>query len=131
MCGRGYAMELRIELLTSEDATAYLAGSMGGAVSTRLAALVYERTEGHALFLVNIVEHLVSQRVIVHREERWTLQDGSEAKVASVAGEQFTVAAVAAGARAPVADVEASCERLAVQGRFLQDIGLREWADGT
>jgi predicted ATPase len=159
LCGRGYGVELRLELLTCEDVTAYLAGRLGGAVSTRLAALVYERTEGHALFLVNIVEHLVGHGVIIHRDGLWTLHDGAEAKIASlpeglrqllirrledlssaerhileaasVAGEQFTVAAVAAGAQAPVADVEASCERLAARGRFLQDIGLREWPDGT
>jgi predicted ATPase len=159
LCGRGYAVEMRLELLTSEDVTAYMTGRLGGAVSTRLAAFVYERTEGHALFLVNIVEHLVQQGLVVLREGQWTLQDGVEAKVASlpeglrqllvqrledlpseerrvleaasVAGEQFTVAAVAAGAQYPVEDVEAQCETLAAQGRFLDDIGLGEWPDGT
>ena len=152
-------MELRLELLTREDVTAYLTGRLGGAVSARLAAVIYERTEGHALFLVNIVEHLAGQRVFVRRDEQWTLQDGAEAKVASlpqglrqllarrlgdlptearrvleaasVAGEQFTVAAVAAGARSPLEDIEASCEGLAAQQHFLDDIGLREWPDGT
>src|SRR5690606_25336669 len=84
LCGRGYAADLRLELLTSADVTAYLTGRLGGAVSPRLAALVYERTEGHALFLVNIVEHLVGQGVVVHREGQWTLQEGAEAKVASL-----------------------------------------------
>ena len=54
---------------------------LGGAVSARLAAVVFERTEGHALFLVNIVEHLVGQGLVVRREGQWTLQDGAEAKV--------------------------------------------------
>jgi predicted ATPase len=159
LCGRGYAVELRLELLTSGDVTAYLTGRLGGAVSSRLVAVVYERTEGHALFLVNIVEHLVGQGVVVRREGQWTLQEGAEAKVASlpeglrqllvrrlddlpseerrvleaasVAGEQFTVAAAAAGAQCPVEDVEASCEGLAAQGRLLDDMGLAEWPDGT
>jgi predicted ATPase len=150
---------MHLELLTSEDVTAYMIGRLGGAVSSRLAAVVYERTEGHALFLVNSVEHLVGLGVVVRREGQWTLQDGAEAKVASlpeglrqllvrrledlpseerrvleaasVAGEQFTVAAVAAGAQSPMEDVEASCEGLAAQGRFLDDIGLAEWPDGT
>ena len=71
--------------------------------------------------------------MVVHREGQWTLQDGVEAKVASlpeglrqllvrrleglpaegrrvleaasVAGEQFTVAAVAAAAQCPMEDV--------------------------
>ena len=159
LCGRGQAMELRLELLTSEDVTAYLTERLGGAVSARLAAVVYERTEGNALFLVNIVEHLVSQGVVVRREGQWTLWDGAEAKVASlpeglrqllvrrledlpsearrvleaasVAGEQFTAAAVAAGAYYPLEDIEARCEALAAQQHFLDDIGLREWPDGT
>ena len=159
LCGRGQAVELRLELLPAEDVAAYVAGRLGGPVSARLAAFVYERTEGHALFLVNIVEHLVGQGLVVRREGQWTLQDGAEAKVASlpeglrqllvrrledlpsegrrvleaasVAGERFTVAAVAAGAQCPVEDVEASCEALAAQHHFLDDIGLREWPDGT
>jgi hypothetical protein len=140
LCGRGYAVERRLELLTRADVTAYLAGRLGGAVSPRLAAVAYERTEGHALFLVNVVEHLVSQRVVVQREGQWTLKDGAEAQVAilpeglrqllvrrledlpsearrvleaaSVAGEQFTAAAVAAGVQDPMEDVEAACEGL-------------------
>jgi predicted ATPase len=159
LCGRGQAVELRLELLAAEDVAAYVAGRLGGPVSPHLAAVVYERTAGNALFLVTIVDHLVDQRLVVHREEQWTLRDGSEAKVlslpeslrqllvrrledlpaddrrvleaASVAGERFTVAAVAAGAQCPVADVEAMCEALAAQGRFLDDVGLSEWPDGT
>jgi predicted ATPase len=159
LCGRGYATELGLELLTSADVTAYLTGRLGGAVSARLTAVVYERTDGNALFMVNIVEHLVQQGFVVRREGQWTLPEGAEAKVsslpeglqqflirrlealapqdrrvleaASVAGEQFTVAAVAPGAQSSVDEVEASCEGLAAQGRFLDDIGLREWPDGT
>jgi predicted ATPase len=159
LCGRGQAMELRLELLTSEDVMAYLTERLGGVVSTRLGAVVYERTEGNALFLVNIVEHLVGQGVVVCRAGQWTLRDGAEAKVASlpeglrqllvqrledlpteerrvleaasVAGKQFTAAAVAAGTHYPLEDVEARCEALAAQQHFLDGIGLREWPDGT
>jgi predicted ATPase len=159
LCGRGYAVERRLELLTSEEVTAYMSGRLGGPVAAPLAAFILERTEGHALFLVNIVEHLVGQGVVVRREGQWTLQDGAEAQVASlpeglrqllvrrlealppeerrlleaasVVGERFTVAAVAAGSQAPVEDVEAVCEGLAAQRHFLDDIGLGEWPDGT
>jgi predicted ATPase len=157
--GRGYAEELHVELLTREEVTVYLTGRLGGEVSARLVAFVYERTEGHALFLVNIVEHLVGQGVLVRRDGQWILREGAEVKVsslpeglrqllvrrledlpteerrvleaASVAGERFTVAAVAAGAQAAVEDVEAACEGLAAQRQFLEDIGLAEWPDGT
>ena len=33
---------------------------------------------------MNIVEHLVGQGLVVRREGQWTLQDGVEAKVASL-----------------------------------------------
>ena len=94
-----------------------------------LTALILERTDGNALFLVNIVEHLVQQRPVVRRAGQWTLRAGAEAQVASlpeglrqlllrriqalppevcrvleaasVVGKAFTVAAVAAGAQAP------------------------------
>ena len=157
--GRGQAVELRLELLPAEDVTAYVTGRLGGAVSPRLTAFVYERTEGNALFLVHIVEHLVGQGLVVQRAGQWTLHNGVEATVhslpaglrqlllrfledlppegrrvleaASVVGERFAVAAVAAGAQCPVEDVEATCEALAAQQHVLEDIGLREWPDGT
>ena len=159
LCGRGQAVELRLELLPAEEVAAYVAGRLGGPVAAPLAAFVHERTEGNALFMVNIVEHLVQQGVVVRREGEWTLRAGAEAKVASlpeglrqllmrriedlqpearrvleaasVVGETFAVAAVAAGAQCPVEDVEARCEALAAQHHFLDDIGLTAWPDGT
>src|SRR5262249_29485934 len=143
LCGRGQGVELRLGLLAADEVAAYVAGRLAGPVAAPLAAFVHERTEGHALFLVTIVDHLVRQELIVRRDGQWTLEEGNEAKVASlpeglrqmlvrhledlpsnerrvleaasVAGEQFTVAAVAAGAQYPVEDVEASCEVLAGQ----------------
>jgi predicted ATPase len=159
LCGRGQAVDLRLGLLPAEDVAAYVAGRLGGPVATPLAEFLHERTEGNALFMVNIVEHLVQQGLVVRREGEWVLSVGGEAvlaslpeglrqflvrrleelptearrvlEAASVAGERFAVAAVAAGAQSPLEDVEASCERLAAPPHFLDDIGLREWPDGT
>src|SRR4029453_3542121 len=52
-------------------------------------------------------------------------------EAASVAGETFMVAAVAAGVQGPVEDVEAVCAELAVQRHFLDDAGWRVWPDAT
>src|SRR5262245_3587553 len=147
LCGRGQAVDVRLELLPAEAVTAYGTARLGGPVAASLTALLLECTEGNALFLVNMVEHLVQQGWVVRRAGAWTLRAGSEAEVASlpegvrqlllrriqalspearrvleaasVAGEQFTVAAVAAGAQCPVEDMEASCEVLAAQHQFL------------
>jgi len=120
---------------------------------------IHARTEGNALFMVNIVEHLVQRRLVTQRMGEWTLRPGAEAiittlpeglrqflmrriedlqpevrrvlEAASVVGEKFAVAGVAAGAECPVADVEAWCEALAAQHNFLEDTGLTVWPDGT
>src|SRR5499426_3708585 len=159
LCGRGQAVERPLELLAAEAVTAYVTGRLGGPVAAPLAALIYERTEGNALFLVNIVEHLVQQGLVVQRAGAWTLRAGTEAQVASlpegvrqllvrrlealpteerrlleaasVVGKRFAVAAVAAAAQCPVEDVEAVCEGLAAQQHLLDDAGLRVWPDGT
>ena len=157
--GRGRAGELRLELLSAPDVEAYVAGRLGGPVAAALAAFVYERTEGNALFMVNSVEHLVQQGLVVRRVGQWTLRDGAAAtmaqvpealgqlllrrieelqpdvrrmlEAASVVGVAFAVAAVAAGAQCPVEEVEAACEGLAAQQHFLDDLGLTGWPDGT
>src|SRR5262247_1838242 len=159
LCGRGQAVERPLELLSAEAVTAYVTGRLGGPVAAPLAAFICERTEGNALFLVNIVEHLVQQGWVVRQEGVWTLRAGREAQVASlpegvrqlllrrlqelppevcrvleaasVVGKAFAVAAVAAGLQVPVEDVEAVCEGLAAQQHLLDDAGLREWPDGT
>ena len=157
--GRGQVGELPLELLPAEDVAAYLAGRLRGPIAPALTAYVHERTDGNALFIVNIVEHLVQQRLLARREGQWTLRTEGEARVArlpeevrqlltrrldalpaaarrvldaaSVVGQEFTVAAVAAGTQGPVDDVEGICDGLAAQGHFIADTGLTVWPDGT
>src|SRR5499426_1747178 len=157
--GRGQVSELSLELLSAEDVAAYLAGRLQGPIAPLLTAFVHERTDGNALFMVNIVEHLVQQRLLVRRAGQWTLRAREEASmarlpeevrqlllrrldtlpaaarrvldVASVMGQEFAVAVVAAGAQCPVDDVEALCGGLAAHGRFIADTGLTVWPDGT
>jgi tetratricopeptide (TPR) repeat protein len=157
--GRRQCVELSLELLPTEDVAAYVAGRLGGPIATGLTTFVDERTEGNALFMVNIVEHLLQQGLIMRQEGQWMLRDGDEAKLASVpeelrhlllrrieelqpevrqvleaasvVGVVFAVATVAAGMRRPVEEVETICEGLAAQQHFLSDIGLTVWPDGT
>jgi predicted ATPase/DNA-binding winged helix-turn-helix (wHTH) protein len=159
LCGRGQGAELRLECLPAEDVAAYVAGRLGGPVAASLAAYVHERTDGHALFMVNILDHLVQQRLVVQREGRWTLRAGADAQLASVpeglqqflvrriedlpaearlvleaasvVGEAFAVAAVAAGAQCLETEVDAVCEGLARQQHFINDTGVTVWPDGT
>lgn len=155
--GRGQAVDLRLEFLPAEDVTAYVAGRLGGPVAATLAAFVHARTDGNALFMVNLVEHLVQQGLVRRQAGQWTLGDGAAVhelpaglrqlllrriealapaarrvlEAASVMGEAFAVPAVAAGLDAAVVEVEAVCDALAVQEHVIVDSGLCVWPDGT
>jgi hypothetical protein len=156
--GRGLVSELPLELLLAEDVAAYLEGRLGGQVAPSLVACVHARTDGHPLFLVTLVEHLVQQRLLGQSAGQWTLRAGGEAsvaelpeevrqlltrrlatlpaaarqvlEVASVVGPAFTAAAVAAGTQGTVEAVDAVCDELGQQ-RFLEDTGVTVWPDGT
>ena len=157
LCGRGQGVELRLEFLSAADVAVYVAERLGGAVAAPLSVFVYARTDGNALFMVNLVEHLVQQDLLVRREGQWTLREDVETaslpeelrqlllrrietfppaaqrvlEAASVGGEVFAAATVAAGVQMPVAEVEAVCEELVAQQHFLDDTGLTVWPDGT
>jgi tetratricopeptide (TPR) repeat protein len=159
LCGRGQAVDLRLEFLPAADVAAYVAGRLGGPVAPSLAAVIYEHTSGNALFMVNMVDYLVAQGAVVRHAGEWRLWEGAEAQGgsipeglrpllarriealppetrrvlegASVVGREFTVAAVAAGLQWPVADVEARCDAVATQHHFLDDTGVVVWPDGT
>ena len=75
--------------------------------------------------LRQFIEHQLHQLHQLSTEEHRLLE------AASVAGLHFSAAAVAAGLRLPVEDVEAACEALVRRARFLQATGTTEWPDGT
>ena len=126
--GRGHCDDLALELLCPDDVEAYSAARLGGEVTTELVALLYRQTEGNALFLVHLLEHLVEQGMVKQEGSRWTLRptlrvdislpeapqllitqrferlerDAQRVlEVASVAGDVFTAATVAGGAGRP------------------------------
>ena len=159
LCGRGQASELHLEFLPAADVAAYVAGRCGGPAAPALAAFVHRRTDGNALFMVNVVEHLVEQGLIVQREGQWTLREGAAAEVArvpeavrqllvrrieeltpearqvleaaSVVGEAFAARAVTAGVQDTIKDVQTVCDTLAAQHHFIEDLGVTAWPDGT
>jgi predicted ATPase len=159
LCGRGQGVDLQLEFLSVADVAAYVTGRLGGPVADALPAFIYARTDGNALFLVNIVEHLVQQGAVVRRAGQWTLREGAETagaslpaglhglllrriealppatrrvlEAASVVGETFAVAAVAAGAQGPSEDVDAVCTELVAQRHILDDAGWTVWPDAT
>src|SRR5215471_7068729 len=71
--GRGLVRELALELLLAADVAAYLVGRLGGPVAPSLVACVHAHTDGHPLFLVTLVEHLVQQRLLARSAGQWML----------------------------------------------------------
>jgi predicted ATPase len=124
-----------------------------------LAHAIHQRTDGHPLFMVAVVDALVQQGRLVEHHGRWVLQgeiepmtlvvpeslqrlveqqffqlgldDQRVLEASSVAGVQFSAAAVAAGLEERDEVVEARCSKMAQRGQFLQSDGVEEWPDGT
>lgn len=124
-----------------------------------LAHLLHERTEGNPLFLVQVIDDLVKQGQLVAEAGMWALRARPEEvtagvptsvqqmlerqieqldgdvqqvlEVASVIGERFATALVAAGSQWTVEQVEERCERIARHSHIIESVGLTKWPDGT
>lgn len=156
----GRAHHLPVSLLAPEAVAQYLYERFPQhAFSASLASALYYRTEGNPFFLTSLIEHLVTRGVLSFHASQWVLtsslddlqlespaniqdliehqiarlteQEGHTLKVASVAGANFSTAAIAAGLQAPIEVVEECCEQLARRYQFLRAQGAEEWPDGT
>jgi DNA-binding winged helix-turn-helix (wHTH) protein len=82
LSGRGLCTEMRLQELSAAEVMAYATGHLGGPVEPALAALLYRHTGGHALFLVQMLEHLAQQGLLVRAAGQWTLrEDGATTTV--------------------------------------------------
>jgi DNA-binding winged helix-turn-helix (wHTH) protein/predicted ATPase len=153
----GQCQELALELLPKGAVVAYLAARFPGhQVRASLVQSLYQRTDGNPLFLVTMVEEMVAQGLLVSagqelvlnaaatvalpaslqqmlesQLERLPAAEQQVLEAASVAGAEFSPAAVAAGLAAPVEEVEQRCAVLARRGQFVRAIGTTEWPDET
>ncbi len=151
--------ELPLEYLTEEDVTQYLGTRFPGQYfPTRLRRTIYRRTEGNPLFMVNLVQYLIDQKVIAEEQGAWSFcvecsevekgipssikeliekqverLSGDERAVleaASSTGMEFSTVAVAAGLDKPTEWVEQQCEELARRHQFLSPAWLGELPGG-
>lgn len=84
------------------------------------------RGEGAQLDVPDTLRQLIEKQIARLSEEEQRVLEG-----ASVAGMEFSVAAVAAAVRQESDAIEEVCEELAWQGHFLTETGITEWPDGT
>ena len=156
----GLVGELRLESLTVAEVTEYVHHRLARSpVAAELGPYLYQRTEGNPLFLVTSLEALIQQGVVSREGDQWVVHrdltalattmpadlqdlitkqfetldadDRQILTVASISGETFSAAEVAAGRRQELEAVEARCEQLAQRGQFIMEAGFAEWPDGT
>jgi DNA-binding winged helix-turn-helix (wHTH) protein len=155
---QGQATALSLAYLSEADVAAYLAQRFGTVrLPEGLAPLLRQHTTGNPFFLVTVVEELVRQEVLVPLAEGWTISGKLETvgvpesvrqliehqlahlsmeerellAAASVAGGEFSAAAVATNLGQTTEQIEARCDTLARRGQFIRPHGVTIWPDGT
>ncbi len=158
--GRGFARELNLNYLTQADVENYLALEFPEhRFPMSFAHLLWKRTEGNPLFMVDLVRDLRDRKIIVQDQGRWTLSQPVEdiggdvpasirsmiqrkidslsepdrrlLQAASVEGAEFHSVVLAAAISADAAEVEERLETIERIHFFVQKIGEKEFPDGT
>lgn len=159
LVARQQCEELPLEYLTEEAVAQYLGVRFpANDFPAELAALIHERTEGNPLFMVNTVDHLITERLIESHEDGWRLTapidtvkvgvpesirqlietqvdrlDAPDQRIleaASVAGAEFAAAAVSAALDGDLGDVEVRCEDLSRRHQFISECGAQVLPNG-
>jgi predicted ATPase len=158
----GQCAELPLGLLSEEATADYLAARFAAGTRSplrELARMLHARTDGNPLFMVNVVDDLVSQGVIEARSGRWdlrtapkeiesripeslrqmieqqvdrlTVADQRVVEAGSVAGLEFAAATVAGALDTDVIEVEERCSGLVSRGQLLRACGDGTLPNGT
>lgn len=140
----GLCREERLRPLDLAGVSAFLRSRLGE-IPGRLANDLLHRTGGIPLFLAGMVHGLAEPRradagspipgslyrIVDGEIERLSLQERKILETASVAGEEFSAAEVAAGRGEELVEVDETCAELARHGRFLTLRGEDEGPGGT
>jgi predicted ATPase/DNA-binding winged helix-turn-helix (wHTH) protein len=156
----GLCAEMRLTFLGEASVAEYLKLRFPGSeLPATLARFVHHRTEGNPLFMVNMVDDWLAQEWLVEAEGQWTLRAGLDTlaagvpenlrqlldrqldrlsaeeqrvlEVGSVAGVEFSAAAVAAGLNSELLPIDERCAAIARRSHLLQQREEQAWPDGT
>jgi predicted ATPase len=151
--------EISLERLESADVAQYVIREFPGAhFPPGLADLIYQQSAGNALFMTAIVQDILKKGLIAKDHGSWrltrplkdiepgvpeTLQQMLEIqfdqlsaaqqsllKVASVAGESFSVGAINTALDIEPDQIDGLCEKLAEKQQFLNSAGVHELTNG-
>jgi predicted ATPase len=145
----GQCAEVPLGYLNAAEVQSYLARRVPApSATTAVATAVHQRTDGHPLFMVSMVDYLAQQGLLADSAEAEGARRLAAAAAQVPAGLQqlietqlgqlraevqqvLDVASVAAGVPIAIDAIEAICEELSQQRQFIEDQGLVEWPDGT
>src|SRR6266545_2241684 len=149
---RGLCAQVALGGLAEDALDEYAAALLRGGSPAGLGRLLHERTGGNPLFAKTLLESWLEQGLVDEAadlerlavdipdsirdliEQMLSQLDPSDQgllEAASVAGQRFSAASVAAALDRDTAEVEARCGALARSGRFLESHGEDSWPDGT
>ncbi|HEX2521325.1 MAG TPA: hypothetical protein VHP35_04305 [Terriglobia bacterium] len=140
----------------SDTAVADYVDARFSRVSGQLAPLVYKRTDGNPLFMVNLTDYLVAKEFMVQVNDRWELkghtrevgvpeslrmmierqverlspQDQRMLEAASVAGIEFSDVVIGDVLEKDCEEIQERCEGLVQREQFLRVKGREELPDG-
>jgi DNA-binding winged helix-turn-helix (wHTH) protein/tetratricopeptide (TPR) repeat protein len=156
---RGSCSEIALEFLSEQAIGQYLTQRYPGFDSSKLAAMIRQRTDGNPLFMVNILDFMAAKGELAIANGAWELTVPEERavndipnslqqliekqlellsehtrgllQVASVAGLKFSTREIAGAAGLPPDEVESCFEELAFERQFIENAGAMEWPDGA
>jgi len=160
LVARKLCREIALGDLGADAVARYLdARFPGHALPRSLVDALYERTQGHPLFFVHVVDWLVERGELCERDGRMQFVGELELlarevpegirgvlelqisrlsapeqrvlEAAAVAGLDFSSAAVAAGMEEDALAVEERCDELVRRGLFLRALGVGQFPDGS
>lgn len=160
LLAKQHCEELPLEYLSEDAVAEYLSVRFPtNRFPPDLARLIHERTEGNPLFMVNVLNYLLSEGKIIKTAEHWQLnarleelevgvpeniremiekqiarltpEDQQVLEAASISGMNCSALAVASALGEDVVEVEARCEELARRSCFLTSCGVGEFPDGS
>ncbi len=150
---------LDLNRLCREDVVAFTEAHLGGEVTDALATLILDRTAGHPLCIVHLLNEWQQHGWLWQRDDRWGPKPEAEAaalstpprlrqqimrqirsltsemqeilKAASVAEEVFEAVTLADCLQMGQDVVERSCQEIADTTLLLETVGMAHWCDTT
>lgn len=152
LVGSQKAEELPLSPFDLEEVQALLGAEWADqTINSEVAEFLYQRSEGHPLYLVQLLAMLrggpglelsrLHERLavvpeslkdlIVAQIDRLDPQEQQLLICGSVIGQDFSTGLLAAALEQPLAEVESACYSLAENTAFIRHTGLSVWPDGT